>query len=387
MYIKKSVLIAASIVLAVVISLLTVMAVNPFGAFRFDDLLKFGMGVDALNRYYYEDIDSDTLLDGALMGTSLSVGDPYTIYISKENAESFWESVESDNYTGVGLYISNEDNQVTVISALSGSPAEKAGITTGDRIFSVDGEKVTGELLDDAATKMKGKEGTDVTLEILKKSNGQTVDITLTRQMIERQTVSSKMIEDQIGYIQITQFGVNTYDEFRQHFNRLVDDKMKALVVDLRNNPGGYIEVAVNIADSFIDEGEIVYTLDKYGRKRDYMATKGATKVPMTILTNGGSASASEVFVGAMKDYGLAKSIGEKTFGKGVTQIPYKFFDGSILKITDSRYYTPKGVCIDKSGIEPDIEVKMSDEKYSKISDLTLYEDTQLLEAVELLKK
>ena len=387
MFIKKSVLIVGSIVLALVISLLTVMAVNPFGTLNFDDFLKFGMGIGALERYYYEDIDTGTLLNGALLGASLSTGDPYTVYIDKQNAESFWESVESDNYTGIGLYISNEENQVTVISALSGSPAEKAGITTGDKILSVDGEKVSGELLDDAAAKMKGKAGTDVKLEILKKSTDETISITLTRQMIERQTVSSKMLEDRIGYIQITQFGVNTYDEFRTHFNGLVDEKMKALVVDLRNNPGGYIEMAVNIADSFIDEGEIVYTLDKNGNKRDYMATKGATKVPMAILTNGGSASASEVFVGAMKDYGLAKIIGEKTFGKGVTQIPYTFFDGSILKITDSRYYTPKGVCIDKTGIEPDVEVKMSDEKYSKISELSLKEDTQLLEAVRLLKK
>ena len=195
------------------------------------------------------------------------------------------------------------------------------------------------------------------------------------------------MIKDKVGYIQISQFGVNTYDEFVDHFNGLVDGGMKSLIIDLRNNPGGYIEIAVQIADCFLDEGEIVYTLDKYGKKRDYMATEGVSEVPMIILTNNGSASASEVFVGAMKDYGLAKSVGEKTYGKGVTQIPYRFYDGSILKITDSRYYTPNGICIDKAGIVPDIEVKMSDENYLRISELTIDEDIQLKCAVEELEK
>lgn len=387
MYIKKSVLIVCSLILVVVVFLGTIMVVNPFGIIQFDDLFKFNTGVKALKKYYYEDIDADNLLDGALLGASLSTEDPYTVYMDKESAEKFLETVESDNYTGVGLYISNEDGQITVVSPLSGSPAEKSGIVTGDKILEVDDEQVSGEFIDDVASRMKGPEGTQVKLKILKKSTGEKVELTLTRAMIKRETVTSKMIEDKMGYIQISQFGVNTYDEFVTQFNRLADDGMNALIIDLRNNPGGYIEMAVKIADCFLDEGEIVYTLDKYGQKRDYMATEGATDVPMAILTNNGSASASEVFVGAMKDYGLAKSVGEKTFGKGVTQIPYAFYDGSILKITDSRYYTPKGVCIDKTGIEPDIEVKMSDDKYSRLLELTPDEDIQLKTAIEELEK
>lgn len=231
---------------------------------------------------------------------------------------------------------------------------------------------------------MKGKEGSEVVLTVVKKNSGRTTDITLTRANIKRETVSSKMLDGKTGYIQITQFGVNTYDEFVAAFNSLVEAKMQQLVIDLRNNPGGYVEVAVNIADCFIDEGqEIVYTLDKNGSKRDYVAEKGKTELPIVFLTNGGSASASEILVGAMNDYGLATVVGEKTFGKGVTQIPYEFWDGSIMKITDSRYYTPNGVCIDKEGIEPDVTVEMSDEEYARLSELTTDEDKQLKAALE----
>ncbi len=389
MYIKKPILIICSIALVIIVAVGTVMLVNPFGALKFEDLFKFNLGIGTLKKYYYEEIDSENLLDGALMGATFSTEDPYTMYMDKESAESFMEDIESDDYTGVGLYISNDgvDNRVTVVSPLAGSPAEKAGIVTGDKITAVNGEPVSGEQIDDVASRMKGKEGTDVKLTIIKKSTGKTEEITLTRATIKRETVTSKIVDERVGYIQISQFGINTYEEFVENFNSVVKKSIDYVVIDLRNNPGGYMDVAVKIVDGFLDEGEIVYTLDKYGNKRDYLATEGSIKAPMAILINGGSASASEVFVGAMKDYGLATIVGEKTFGKGVTQIPYEFYDGSIMKITDSRYYTPNGVCIDKTGIEPDIEVKMSDENYSRLSELTLDEDIQLKRAIEELRK
>ncbi len=388
MYIKKSVLIICTAVIVLVTAVGTVMAVNPFGAFRFDDFFKLNTGVAVLRNYFYEDLDSEKLVDGALLGASYSAEDPYTVYMNSKTAESFLESVESDDYTGIGLYITNdpEDSRVTVVSPLSSSPAEKAGIVSGDKILEINGEAVSGDNIDEVASNLKGKEGTEVHLKILKKSSGETAEVTLVREMIKRETVSSKMIDGEVGYIQITQFGVNTYDEFAKQFNSLVDGGMKKLVIDLRNNPGGYVDVAVQIADTFLDDGEIVYTLNRNGKKRDYKAEKGSVKLPVAVLTNGGSASASEILTGALRDRGIAKSIGEKTFGKGVTQIPYQFRDGSIMKITDSRYYTPNGVCIDKEGIEPDVTVKMSDEKYANISNLTFAEDEQLKMAVEVLK-
>ncbi len=388
MYIKKSVLVLISILLVVATAVGTVMLVNPFGAFNFLDFVKFGAGVNALKNYYYEDLKSEELVDGALLGAAYSTEDPYTLYMNKEEAESFLENIESDDYAGVGLYIASDDEtgNITVISPLSGSPAEDAGIVSGDQILEVDGETTEGRSIDQIAADMKGKEGTKVKLKILKAISGKTVEMTITRAIIQRETVVSKMADDKTGYMQITQFGINTYSEFCEHFNSLVEQKMQQLVIDLRNNPGGYMEIAVEIADAFVDKGEIVYTLNKDGDKRDYMATEGKTKVDMVILTNGGTASASEVLVGALRDYNLATIVGEKTFGKGVTQIPYEFWDGSIMKITDSRYYTPSGICIDKEGIEPDVEVKMSVDKAARISELSLDEDEQLKKAIEILE-
>ncbi len=389
MYIKKSVLIVISILLVVATAAGTVMLVNPFGAFSFLDFMKFGAGVNALKNYYYEDLESEKLVDGALLGAAYSTEDPYTLYMNKQEAESFLENIESDDYAGVGLYIASdaETGNITVISPLSGSPAEDAGIVSGDQILEVDGETTEGRSIDQIAADMKGKEGTKVKLKILKAISGETVEVTITRAIIQRETVVSKMADDKTGYMQITQFGINTYDEFREHFNSLVEQKMQQLVIDLRNNPGGYMEIAVEIADAFVDKGEIVYTLNRDGNKRDYMATEGKTEVEMVILTNGGTASASEVLVGALRDYNLATIVGEKTFGKGVTQIPYEFWDGSIMKITDSRYYTPSGICIDKEGIEPDVEVKMSTDKAARISELSLDEDEQLKAAIEILDR
>ncbi len=387
MYIKKSVLIICSIVLAVSVALSTAMFVNPFGALQFDDLLKLKIGVNVLKKYYYEDIDSNDIIDGALLGVSYSVDDPYTIYMNKETADSFMENVESDDYTGLGIYISSDsqDNRVTVISPLAGSPAEAAGIVSGDKILEVDDEVVTGDNITEVANKIRGEDGTKVKLKILKKATDEQIEMELIRRTIERDTVTSKILKNHIGYIQISQFALNTNTEFIDHFNGLVKKGLKYLVIDLRNNPGGYVEIAANIADCFLDEGEIVYTLDKYGNKRSYPATEGSTSVKMAILTNGGTASASEIFVGAMKDYGLAKSVGEQTFGKGVTQIPYKFYDGSIMKITDSKYYTPKGICIDHEGITPDIELEMDPEQTIDLSSWDFTQDTQLQAAMNLL--
>ncbi len=389
MYIKKSVLIICAVVLVIATFFTTVMVVNPFGTLRFEDLFKFKTGISVLNRYYYKDIDPDDLLDGVLFGVSYSADDPYTVYMNKETADSFIENIESDDYMGLGIYISSdpETNQVVVISPLSGTPAEEAGIMSGDIILEINDEAVVGDNIDEIAQKIRGEEGTKVKLKILKKSTGQQEVLELTRRTIKRETVTSKMLYEKLGYIQISQFALNTTEEFVTNFNKLVEQGLNRLVIDLRNNPGGYMEVAVNIADCFIEEGEIVYTLDKSSNKKSYLAKEGSTKVEMVILTNGGTASASEIFVGAMKDYGLAKSVGTQTFGKGVTQIPYKFYDGSIMKITDSRYYTPNGICIDHEGITPDIKVEIEDKYYTDLSELDMARDTQLKAAVDLLLK
>lgn len=389
MYIKKSVLAVCAVILVIATAVGTVMAVNPFGVLGFNDFFKFNTGVAVLKRYFYEDLDNNDLVDGALTGLAYSANDAYTLYMNTDVAEDFMESVDSDDYSGVGLYITSDpdDNKVLVVSPLSDSPAEKAGIVSGDKIVAIDGKNVSGDNIDEVAKSMKGKTGTEVKLRVLKKSTGEETDIVLNRATIKRETVESKMINSEVGYIAITQFGVHTYDEFAEQFNALTKKGMKKLVLDLRNNPGGYVDMAVKIADTFIDSGDIVYTMDRKGKKRYHKAEKGTTKLPIVTLTNGGSASASEILIGALKDHGIAKSVGEKTFGKGVTQIPYQFSDGSIIKVTDSRYYTPSGVCIDKEGIKPDVEVKVDAEKYADISKMSFSEDEQLRAAVGLLEK
>lgn len=387
-YIKKSIWIPCVLLCIVLIVSLTIMCVNPFGPLNMSEFGKLKQGITMLEEEYYQDINMEKLLDGMLLGATFSLGDPYTTYMNAKEAQSFMESIDSDDYAGVGLYIATtEDDGVIVLEPIEGAPAHTAGIVAGDKIVAVDGVSTVGMSLDEVAAKMKGPEGTDVVISVIKAESGEKVDVTLTRAIVERKTVQAKMITDKTGYIRLTQFGVNTCGEFIESFNGLVNENMTHLVVDLRNNGGGYLEQAVSIADAFIQEGNIVYTVGKTGKKNEYKATPGKTKVPMVLLINGNSASASEVLVGALKDYGLATIVGEKSFGKGVTQVTRHFDDGSMMKITDSRYYTPNGVCIDHMGIEPDVVVEMDKEKYGRISELGIDEDEQLEKAVELLEQ
>jgi len=387
-HIGKGIWIPCVFIAVVLVSVFTIMIVNPFGPTKFAEFAKLKQGVAMLEENYYEDVDMDKLLDGALRGIAASPEDPYTVYMTAEETQSFMDSIDPQNYAGVGMYISfDEDGAVAVSEPIEGSPAYNAGLVSGDKILSVNGESTENMSVEDVASRMKGKEGTDVVLSVLKLETGETVEITLTRAIVEPKSVTAKMVTDKTGYICINQFAGGTASEFIEKFNGLVGEKMEYLVVDLRNNPGGYLDQAVEIADIFLSEGTIVYTVNKTGKKTEYNATEAKTKAPMVVLVNGNSASASEVLVGALKDYGLATIVGEKTYGKGVTQITRYFADGSMMKITDSKYYTPNGVCIDKTGIEPDVTVAMDAEKYNHISRLTLEEDEQLKKAVEILEQ
>lgn len=387
MYLKKRTLVLFTVVVILLTSFLTVCALNPFGFFEFENFQKVLSNVSALEKTYYEEIDNSKMVDGILAGAAYSLGDPYTGYIPADQAEEFMSDIDLD-FTGIGVYISADttDNSIVVVSAIAGSPAEAAGLVAGDKILAVAGETVSGDQVDEVPAMIKGEEGTPVTLTVLKNGESAPSDITLNRENVKIQTVSSEMLKNKIGFIRITQFTKNTYDEFVDQFNELVDQGLSSLILDLRNNPGGRLDIAVNIADSFIDEGNIVYTMDKRGRKQEYKATKGAVEVPMVILTNAGSASASEVVTGALRDHGKAVTLGEKTFGKGVVQSPMQYKDGSILKVTISRYYTPNGECIDKIGLAPDVEKPMSLEKYRSLSSLSKEEDEQLQAAIEYLE-
>ena len=264
--------------------------------------------------------------------------------------------------------------------------AEKVGLVSGDKILKVAGVSYTGEQINEAVRNMKGQTGTTVDIEVLKAESGETVSLTVERQHINVKTVKSKIIDGtNIGYISISQFIESTGDDFNKALSKLTSDGAKSLVLDLRNNPGGYIEAAVDVASNFVKSGEdVVYTLDKKGNREDYKSNGKQYYIPVTVLINQGSASASEIVTGALKDYGLAHVIGEKSYGKGIVQSVFGLSDG-IVSVTIARYYTPNGTCIHKLGIEPDETVPMELNKYANLDNLTLEEDEQLSAAVNYL--
>jgi carboxyl-terminal processing protease len=336
--------------------------VNPFGFFAYDEIRKLNESVKILKKMYYENFDNAVLADGAIWGIANSLKDPYTEYMNTQTAENFKKNVEG-NFSGVGLYISKgEDGLITVITPIEDSPACNAGISSGDKIISIDGKEVND--VTEASNLMLGEPNTTVSLTIFKNITSEKIDLTLTRANISLKSIKHE-IRDKIGYIRIIQFSTNTYNEFKSAMDEIKKENIEKLIIDLRNNPGGMIESVVNILNLFIEENKnMVFTIDKYGKKIEYKATKGEkNEFNCVILINEGSASASEIFAGCMKDYGKGVLIGKKTFGKGVVQQVIEFFDKSLIKVTVSKYYTPNEICIDKEGIKPDIEVKTKENK------------------------
>lgn len=388
MYIKKSKLITAGVILVIITAFITMAVVNPFGL-NFAGLLKLKTVYEIMDSVYYEDVDKEEAANMAIAGLTASVGDPYTRYLWGDTAKEYMEEVEG-NYCGVGLYIENdiEQNLISVVSAIAGSPAEAAGITTNDKIIAIDGESYTGEELSEAASYMKGEDGTEVVLTVRKAIDGGSEDITLKRGRIEIESVSGEMLDENIGYIAITQFTENVSQKVEQ---KCRDFKgMKGLIIDLRNNPGGILDEGVNTAGIFLEKGDnVTYTLDKKGRMEDYKVEKAETariyKVPIVILINGGSASASEVLAGALSAYDKATLIGEKSYGKGIVQSVMGMGNDGILSVTVAKYYTPDNECIHGIGLTPDVEVAMSPEKTAKLSTLDKSDDEQLKAAVDYL--
>lgn len=391
MYIKKSRLVIGSIILVIITALISTAFLNPFGFSNLGDFLKFSYTARFIDKMYYEETDKTESANMAIAGVAASTGDPYTTYLWGDTAMQYMEQVEG-NYCGVGLYIEYdmEENLISVVSAIAGSPAEAAGITTGDKILKLDGEIYMGSQLSEAASYMKGEEGTEVILTIRSAADGQERDITLTRSRIELASVSGKMLGSKIGYISLTQFVENSAEKFEEEYKRLESQGMEKLIIDLRNNPGGLLDQAIEISSMFVPEGDIItYTLDKNGSRQEYRSVgkEDRLDLPIIVLQNGGSASASEVLTGALMDYNIAEVMGENSYGKGIVQSVYQLDIDEILSITVARYYTPSGICIHGYGIKPDIEVKMDPEKSARITSLDVTDDEQLLAAVEYLNK
>lgn len=339
-----------------------------------------------LEEKYMGEIDDETLIEGAIKGYVSALGDPYTTYYTKEEMDELMEET-TGNYVGIGIYMTLdlENNAIYVVKPMEGSPAEEAGIKAGDLITKVDGIEYSGEELDQASNAIKGKEGTKVKLEIL--SNGQTREIEVER----RKIIVSHIVEkkfDNIGYLLIEDFDGGCADEFEEKYKELEKQGIDRLIIDLRNNGGGVVNEAVDIADMLLEKDKtILITKDKKGNEEVKKCDNEASiTMPVVVLTNGYSASASEILVGALKDNERAPIVGTKTYGKGVIQEVDRLNDGSGLKITIEEYYTPNRDKINKVGIKPDEEIELSSEIIEK-GTYTDEEDNQLQKAIEIIKR
>ena len=340
-----------------------------------------------IDKYYLGEVDDNKLKEGAIKGYIQGLDDPYSEYISKEDMKDYLEDTMG-NFVGIGIYMikNKEVDKVQVLAPIKNSPAETAGIQSGDIIKSVDGVEYKADDMTAVATNIKGEEGTTVKLEIIRGT--ETLNFELKRENIKVNQVEGKVIDNNIGYIQFTSFDETTAEDFKNKYEELKNQGIKALIIDIRNNGGGLVEQALDIADYMTEKDSILlYEVDKEGKETIKKATKDPiiNNIPIIILTNENTASASEILAGALKDLGKAKIVGKKTYGKGVIQQILSLKDGSGLKITIEEYQTPNKNKINKVGIEPDEKVDLPEDVKSVLN-LQEDKDTQLKKAVELLK-
>lgn len=342
--------------------------------------------ISYIKNYYYKDVEDSDLVDGIYKGLVESLGDDYSAYYTEEEYQDLMTSV-TGNYSGIGALLSQnkETGVVTITKVYAGTPAEEAGLKAGDVIEYADDYAAGDEELDAFVQHIRGEEGTSVTLTILREDVEMSIEVT--RAQVSTPSVEYQMLDGNIGYIQISQFMENTSDDFQAAYEDLESQGMTAVIFDLRNNGGGLLDSVTSIMDYLLPEGTIVYTMDKAGNRQDYTSDAEHHKdLPSVVLVNGYSASASEIFTGAVRDYKYGTIIGTQTFGKGIVQSTIPLSDGSALKLTTASYYTPNGECIHGVGITPDIELEYEflggeDEEYSV--DL----DNQIQKAIEVLSQ
>lgn len=339
-----------------------------------------------IDKYFLGEVDDEKLKEGAIKGYIEGLDDEYTEYIAKEDMKDYMEEA-TGNFVGIGIYMvkDTDTNKVKVLSPIKDSPAEKAGILPGDLIISVDGVQYNADEMSVAANKIKGEEGTKVKIELLRGT--ETLNFELVRENIKVNPVEGKLLQNNIGYIKFSSFDENTSDEFKTKFEDLQKQGIKSLIIDLRNNGGGIVDEALNIADFIIEKDKVIlYEVDKnQEEKTKTTKTNPIINMPIVVLTNNNTASSSEILAGALKDYQKAKIVGTKTYGKGVIQQLMTLPDGSGLKITSEEYLTPNKTKINKIGINPDEEVELPEELKNKL-DIDEKDDLQLQKAIEILK-
>ncbi|WP_282927516.1 S41 family peptidase [Megamonas funiformis] len=341
----------------------------------FSNLMRFITAYRFIETKYVNDTDDVKLIDGAIDGMVKSLNDPHSNYLSPKMYKTLMEQTEG-SFAGIGVVMGMDNEQkIHIVGIMENSPGQKAGLQEGDEILAVDGVPVTQMAFDEVAAHVRGQAGTDVVLTIMHDNTNQ--DITITRDNIKLKTVGHKMLDNNIGYIQIVSFSEDTANEFNEAYNDLKNQGMKALVLDLRNNPGGLLTTCVEIAKKLVPKGEIVSIVDKQGNKETYSSSLEAPEYPLAVLINKNSASASEILSGAIQDTKAGTIIGNTSYGKGSVQTILPMFEDDAVKLTIAKYYTPSGRSIDGTGITPDIEINLDENATS---------DTQLNKALEVLK-
>ena len=347
---------------------------------------KAGEIEELINAYYLDEIDGQKVEDTMYTGMVAGLEDPYSVYYSKEELESMEESI-SGAYSGIGATLTQDPDtgDLSVVSCFDGTPAQEAGLQPGDVITGWNGNSVEGMELSELVSKIKTDPEEQLTLEI--ERDGEILEVELTRREVQIPTVEYEMLDDQIGYIRLVEFDEVTADQFKEALEDLENQNMKKLIIDVRNNPGGVLQVVCDMLDQLLPEGLIVYTEDKNGNRKEYTSDEEHqfTK-PLAVLANENSASASEIFAGAIQDYGIGTIVGTTTFGKGIVQRTFYLSDGTGVKLTVAKYYTPKGHDIHKKGITPDVETEL-DEELKNQSSISHEEDNQLQKAIEVLQE
>lgn len=350
-----------------------------------ENIINFNKVKSYLMQSYYQDVDEDKLLEGAIKGMAEALEDPYTVYYTPKQMQDFTEQ-SSGSYVGIGVTVfMDEDDLLTVSETFANSPAKEVGMRNGDKIINVDGEDVTSIKDSDLIVqKIRGKPDTEVKITVYRPGINDYVNLQMVRRVINLVYIESKIINDNIGYVQLKLFDEDIARDFANHVNDLILSGAKGLIIDLRNNPGGSYTQVVAMADMLVPKGLIVYTEDRSGNRQEEFSDTSEINMPMTVLINEYSASASEILSAAIKDYNKGTLVGKTTFGKGLVQSVVPLEGGAGVKFTISKYYTPSGTCIHGIGVTPDIEIENDEQyKYYSVEDIPEGEDKQLLRAIE----
>lgn len=343
---------------------------------------KFSKIRQLIDENFLGEVDESKLEEGIYKGYLSGLDDPYSVYYDEEETKELYESTQGE-YSGIGVVISQNINTgiITMVQVYEGSPAEKAGLKDNDVLYKVGDMEVTGMDLSEVVSYIKGERGTSVRLTVLRGEDGEEIQVTAVRDQIEARTVEYRMLENQIGYLSVSEFDSVTYDQYAEALEKLQQQGMEALVVDLRNNPGGNLQTVCDMLDLILPEGTIVYTEDKDGNRNTATSDEEhQLDIPMAVLVNGNSASASEIYAGAVQDYGIGTIVGTQTYGKGVVQQIFDLGDGTSVKLTIAEYFTPDGRNINGEGITPDVEIEYEWDEADPEA------DNQLEKALEILK-